>query len=140
MPDTSYKMIAAKAAFDMLQSNPSAVLIDVRSDMEYLMVGHPAGAVHIAWIDAPDWTTNPNFVTEVRKVLLGRTAVHEKDAPVVLLCRSANRSQDAADLLIEEGFENVFVVEGGFEGPLDAHHHRSTSAGWRYEGLPWEQC
>ncbi len=140
MPDTSYKMIAAKAAFDTLQSNPSAVLIDVRSDMEYLMVGHPAGAVHIAWIDAPDWTINPNFVTEVRKVLLGRAAVHEKNAPIVLLCRSANRSQDAADLLIQEGFENVYVVEGGFEGPLDEHHHRSTAAGWRYEGLPWEQC
>lgn len=140
MPETSYKMIAAKAAFDMLHSNPSAVLIDVRSDMEYLMVGHPAGAVHIAWIDAPDWTINPSFVTEVRKVLLGRAAVHEKNAPIVLLCRSANRSQDAADLLIQEGFENVYVVEGGFEGPLDEHHHRSTSAGWRYAGLPWEQC
>ncbi|MDH3453236.1 MAG: rhodanese-like domain-containing protein, partial [Gammaproteobacteria bacterium] len=36
-------MIPAKAAFEMLDSNPSAVLIDVRSDMEYLMVGHPKG-------------------------------------------------------------------------------------------------
>ena len=72
--------------------------------------------------------------------MLGRTAAHEKDAPVVLLCRSANRSQDAADLLLQEGFENVYVVEGGFEGPLDENHHRSTTSGWRHEGLPWEQC
>ena len=138
--EQSYTMISARAAFEMLESNPSAVLIDVRSDMEYLMVGHPKGAVHVSWIDAPDWTVNPNFVPEVRKVLLGRTAVHEKNAPVVLLCRSANRSQDAAELLMNEGFHDVYVVEGGFEGPLDENHHRSTTAGWRYEGLPWEQC
>ena len=140
VPDQSYKMIPAKQAFEMLEGNPSAVLIDVRSDMEYLMVGHPAHAVHIAWIDAPDWTVNPGFVAEVRKVLLGRAAAHEKNAPVVLLCRSANRSQDAADVLIAQGFENVYVVEGGFEGPLDENHHRSKISGWRYEGLPWEQC
>ncbi len=133
-------MIAAKAAFDLLQSNPSAVLIDVRSDMEYLMVGHATGAIHISWIDEPDWTVNPNFVAEVRKVLLGRTAEHEKNAPVLLMCRSANRSQDAADLLVREGLHDVYVVEGGFEGPLDDHHHRSTIAGWRHAGLPWEQC
>jgi len=123
-------MIPATAAFEMLEGNPSAVLIDVRSDMEYLMVGHPRGAVHIAWIDAPDWTVNPSFVAEVRKVLMGRTAAHEKNAPVMLLCRSANRSQDAADLLMGDGFE----------GPLDETHHRSTTSGWRHEGLPWEQC
>ena len=140
MAERNYTMIPAKAAFEMLEGNPSAVLIDVRSDMEYLMVGHPRGAVHIAWIDAPDWTVNPNFVAEVRKVLLGRTATHEKNAPVMLLCRSANRSQDAADLLMGEGFQNVYVVEGGFEGPLDENHHRSTTSGWRHEGLPWEQC
>ena len=140
MPDPSYKMIAPVAAWEMLQANPSAVLIDVRSDMEYLMVGHPKGAIHISWIDWPDWTVNRNFVSEVRKVMLGRTAEHEKNAPVMLICRSANRSADAAELLVKEGFHNVFVVEGGFEGPLDEEHHRSTVSGWRFSALPWEQC
>ena len=27
-----------------------------------------------------------------------------------------------------------------FEGPLNAQHRRNTSAGWRHDGLPWEQC
>ena len=26
------------------------------------------------------------------------------------------------------------------EGELDEDHHRSTIGGWRFEGLPWEQC
>ena len=69
MSEQTYKMIPPRTAFEMLEGNPSAVLIDVRSDMEYLMVGHPKGAVHISWIDAPDWTVNPNFVAEVRKAL-----------------------------------------------------------------------
>jgi hypothetical protein len=28
----------------------------------------------------------------------------------------------------------------GFEGELDDHHHRGALNGWRFEGLPWEQC
>ncbi len=140
MSSNSYATIKPSAAWEMLQANPSAVLIDVRSDMEYLMVGHPKGAIHISWIDWPDWTVNANFVAEVRKVMLGRTAEHEKNAPVLLICRSANRSADAAELLVKEGFHDVHVVDGGFEGPLDDDHHRSTTAGWRFENLPWEQC
>ncbi len=140
MTPEGYELISPGAAWDLLQSNTSAVLIDVRSDMEYLMVGHPKGAIHISWIDWPDWTVNQNFVAEVRKVMLGRTAEHEKNAPVLLICRSANRSADAAELLVKEGFHNVYVVEGGFEGPLDDEHHRSTLSGWRFENLPWEQC
>jgi hypothetical protein len=30
-------------------------------------------------------------------------------------------------------------VLGGFEGPLDHDHHRGAVAGWRHDGLPWEQ-
>ena len=134
-----YKVIKPKAAWDMLTNNPSAVLIDVRSDMEYLMVGHPKGAFQVSWIDEPDWEVNPHFAAEVRKVMLGRTANHEHHAPVLLICRSENRSSDAAELLVKDGFKDIYVVEGGFEGPLDEEHHRSTLAGWRHDNLPWEQ-
>lgn len=123
----------------MLQENARAVLIDVRSTMEYLMIGHPVGAVHISWMDEPDWVVNPHFVAEVRKLMLGGISCHDDCAPILLICRSGNRSLDAGEALIEAGFSRVFNVKGGFEGPLDSHHHRSTTAGWRFEGLPWEQ-
>ena len=136
------KALSPRQAWEMMEENPRVVMIDVRSSMEYLFVGHPAGSVHVPWIDAPNWTVNPHFVTEVRKVLLGGVGmgVHSNDAPVVLICRSGKRSLEAGKLLIENEFKEVFNVDEGFEGELDDHHHRSTTGGWRYHGLPWEQC
>ena len=140
-PRSRLRHISPPDAWALLQSNPAAVLIDVRSTMEYLFVGHPVGAVHIAWIDEPDWTINPDFVREVRKLMLGGLSCPVGECPpVLLICRSGKRSVEAGMALLEDGFPEVYVVEGGFEGPLDEHHHRSTIAGWRFHGLPWEQC
>jgi rhodanese-related sulfurtransferase len=131
-----------KQAWELIERDPRAVLIDVRSSMEYLFVGHPLGSVHVAWIDAPEWIVNPHFVTEVRQVMLGGVGLeeHDSDAPVVLICRSGKRSLEAGKLLIENGFNVVYNIDEGFEGELDEQHHRSSAGGWRYHGLPWEQC
>jgi rhodanese-related sulfurtransferase len=61
------KAFSPLQAFKFVEKNQRAVLIDVRSSMEFLFVGHPAGSVHVPWIDEPDWIVNPAFVTEVRK-------------------------------------------------------------------------
>lgn len=134
--------LTPQQAWQLLQDEPRAVLVDVRSAMEYMFIGHPVGAVHIAWIDEPDWVVNPNFVTEVRKLLLGGVLCDLDDgcAPVVLICRSGKRSREAGMALLEAGFQKVFQVCDGFEGDLDENHHRSTLSGWRFSGLPWEQC
>jgi rhodanese-related sulfurtransferase len=60
--------------------------------------------------------------------------------PIVLICRSGNRSVEAGEALLKSGFTQVYNVLHGFEGELDDKHHRGTTAGWRFEGLPWEQC
>ena len=136
------KSFSPPQAFDFMKEDQRAVLIDVRSSMEFLFVGHPKGSVHVPWIDAPDWVVNPDFVTEVRKVMLGGVGVgeHGSDAPVVLICRSGKRSLEAGKLLLNNGFLDVYNVIEGFEGELDDTHHRSTLGGWRFHGLPWEQC
>ena len=136
------KSFSPPQAFDFAEENKRAVLIDVRSSMEFLFVGHPKGSVHVPWIDAPDWIVNPDFVTEVRKVMLGGVGVgeHTGDAPVVLICRSGKRSLEAGNLLLNNGFLDVYNINEGFEGELDDTHHRSTLGGWRFHGLPWEQC
>jgi rhodanese-related sulfurtransferase len=136
------KTLDPAAAWALLQDQPRAVLIDVRSSMEYLFVGHPKGSVHVAWIDEPDWVVNPHFVTEVRKVMLGGVGLgeHQTDAPVLLICRSGKRSLEAGKILINNEFTEVYNIEEGFEGELDEEHHRSTTGGWRFHGLPWEQC
>ncbi|MGC1816499.1 MAG: rhodanese-like domain-containing protein [Casimicrobiaceae bacterium] len=126
------KHLKPREAFDFLHQHPQAVMIDCRSEMEYLFVGHPAGAHHVAWNEAPDWEVNPHFVGQVKKVA-------SMNRPIVLICRSGQRSTAAGEELEKAGFGEVYNVLDGFEGPLDDDHHRGTVGGWRKEGLPWEQ-
>jgi rhodanese-related sulfurtransferase len=142
MTEARLKVLNAREAHELMQGDPRAVLIDIRSSMEYLFVGHPAGAVHVPWIDEPDWDVNPHFTREVRKVMLGGASCVQPDscAPVILICRSGKRSKLAGEKLIADGFSEVYHIDEGFEGDLDEHHHRSTLGGWRFHGLPWEQC
>ena len=130
------RSLKPKEAYEFLQARPNALLVDVRSNMEHLFVGHPVGSVHIPWIDEPDWKVNPHFVTQVRQAILGGVG---GAAAVLLICRSGHRSIDAGLALEEAGFKEVYNVLEGFEGPLDPDHHRGTLGGWRKEGLPWEQ-
>lgn len=126
-----------------MQDEPSAVLIDVRSNMEFLFIGHPIGSVHLAWIDEPEWEPNPNFAREVRELMLGKVICDQESGdcpPILLICRSGRRSLVAGEKLIEAGFRNIYNVKEGFEGPRDDSHHRSTISGWRFEDFPWEQC
>ena len=127
------KHLTPLQAEQFLRENPDAVFIDCRSEMEYLFVGHPAGAHHVAWNDGPDWAINPHFVGQVSKIA-------SVNRPVVVICRSGQRSVDAGHALEQAGFTDVVNVLEGFEGPLDAQHQRSKISGWRFHGLPWEQC
>jgi rhodanese-related sulfurtransferase len=122
-----------KEAYEFLLKNPSAIFVDCRSEMEYLFVGHPVGAILVPWNDGPNWEINPDFVAHVKKA-------SSVDRPIVLICRSGNRSLDAGHALEEAGFTKVHNVLHGFEGELNDKHHRGSTTGWRYEGLPWEQC
>jgi rhodanese-related sulfurtransferase len=127
------KSLKPKEASQFLKSNPSAVLIDVRSEIEFLFVGHPVGSIHVPWNDGPDWEINPDFVAHAKKIA-------NENRPVLLICRSGVRSLDAGQALEEAGFKEVYNVLHGFEGELDDAHQRSSLNGWRHDGLPWEQC
>ena len=124
--------LTPQQAFDFLRTNPEAVFIDVRSEMEYMFVGHPEGSILIPWVDGPDWEIDPNFVAQVKKAA-------SMNRPVVLICRSGRRSVDAGQALEKAGLQEVYNVLNGFEGDLDEHHHRNSHNGWRHSGLPWAQ-
>jgi rhodanese-related sulfurtransferase len=127
------KNLSARQSWELMQQQRHAVLIDVRTKFEHSFIGHPPEAVHIAWKELPDWTFNPEFIALVME------AVPNRDTPVLLLCRSGQRSLEAAHALEEVGYTQLFNIEGGFEGSLDNNKHRSNVSGWRFQGLPWQQ-
>jgi rhodanese-related sulfurtransferase len=136
-------------AWEMFQADPTMIFVDIRSSGEFFFVGHPRGAIHVAWVDEPDWVVNPNFVNDVRQVAQSRLETLEaeikqsmmaENIPILLLCRSGHRTLDAGKMLCDSGFAKVYNVLEGFEGPLDEERHRGSLGGWRYYNLPWEQC
>jgi len=128
------KNMTPKEAWALLQSNPQALLIDVRMEIESLYVGRPPHSVNLPWYEYPELTHEPHVFCKAVEAEAG-----SKARPLVLLCRSGTRSLDAARALEREGFSNVCNVLHGFEGDRDEAHHRSRLNGWRFDGLPWEQ-
>lgn len=122
------------AAHALLQEKPEAMLIDCRTEIEHMYVGHPVGAEHVAWQEAPDWEVDPEFVEKVRWLVR-----NDLSRPLLIICRSGHRSIMAGEALEAAGFVNVINVLEGFEGPLDDDYHRGTLGGWRCRGLPWYQ-
>ncbi|WP_457592736.1 rhodanese-like domain-containing protein [Hydrogenimonas sp.] len=141
--------IDAKEAAKMIKEE-GAVLIDVRDPREFLYAGHAVGSVNIpiffVRIDLPPVATrlkvaeverkkekaihvkksyrpmmdeNKKFVEEVKKAAGGNM-----EKPLILICRSGERSHYAANKLAKNGFENVYNIEKGF------------LFDWRASGLP----
>jgi rhodanese-related sulfurtransferase len=104
MPDT-LKSLTPGEAWKLMSEDARALLVDIRSSMEFLFVGHPRGAVHVPWIDEPDWVVNPDFVTDVRKLILGGVVEDDSQGsvPIILICRSGKRSKEAGHKLLEAG-------------------------------------
>jgi rhodanese-related sulfurtransferase len=135
------KEISPQKAWDLLQSRPDSTLLDVRSTMEYLYVGHPLGAVHVPLKEPPDWSLEPDFAEKVRSVLVNKTqdSGNVDSLPVLIICRSGKRSLEAAEELSRNGFSETFNITEGFEGEKDEKNQRGTVNGWRFHNLPWEQ-
>ncbi len=139
MTNKQIKDLNPVQAWEMIQHTANAVLIDVRSRMEFEYVGHPVGAINIVWKEPPDWRVNPDFSAQFEKVLAEELQRPPQDTTILTICRSGKRSREAAENLAEHGFTNLFNIAEGFEGERDGNKHRGTLNGWRFHGLPWEQ-
>ncbi len=141
MSETNIKGISSQKAWEILESDPQAVLLDVRTNMEYEYVGHPLNALNIPWMNAPDWKVDTGFVDKVRQTLQKKSGASDESlesVAILAICRSGKRSLAAAAELARWGFSNLYNIEDGFEGDLD-NKRRSTVNGWKFSGLPWEQ-
>lgn len=124
-------------AWELLDRDPEAVLVDVRSEAEWMFVGLPDVSalgkrlVTAVWSHWPSGARNEQFLADLSKAGV-------RSGPVVFLCRSGHRSQGAAAAATSAGITPSYSVRTGFEGELDEHGHRG-STGWRACGLPWRQ-
>jgi len=128
-----------KQVWQALLDDADARLIDVRTDAEWTYVGLPdltdAGKqpVLIPWQIFPAMAVNADFVGQMAEA--GLTPGHK----LYFLCRSGVRSLAAAAAAEAAGYEAVFNVLDGFEGPPDGDGHRGRVAGWKADGLAWRQ-
>ena len=114
-----------------LESEPSAVYLDVRSEHEFEQ-GHPAGSINIPLFHFDPITKQPQPNHQFLAVVL---ALVEQDSPVYLGCTSGQRSHQAATLLQSAGYDAVFNVDGGFNGKRDPFGV-ILQDGWSQCGLP----
>jgi rhodanese-related sulfurtransferase len=130
--------ITPEEAWQLLDGDPNAVLVDVRTDAEWRFVGVPdlsplsRDAVFIEW-NRTDGTRNQGFVDDLKAA-----GITPGERPVVFLCRSGNRSIGAAEAATEAGIGPSYNILDGFEGGLDEQRHRGRT-GWKAVGLPWRQ-
>ena len=131
--------ISSKQCFERLSEESSSYLVDVRTKPEWLFVGLPdlqslnKQTICVSWNVYPNMEINVNFESEILE-----SGINKQDA-IFLICRSGNRSSDAAEFLTSRGFTNCFNVKDGFEGEIGPNHQRSTINGWKYSKLPWKQ-
>jgi len=122
--------LTPQEAFELLQLNPQAVLVDVRSRAELELVGRVPSAIHIEWAFYPGMVVNDHFAAQLQERL-------DDDLIVMFLCRTAGRSHYAAALAKQLGFSHAYNVLEGFEGAANALNQRTLINGWKHAGLPW---
>ena len=130
----SVKQINPVQTHEVLQQNPNAVYIDVRTTQEFEN-GHVPGAANIP-VTLPDPMTgrmmpNPNFLQLVE-------AKYARDKTIILGCQMGGRAQYAADMLDQSGFKDVSNMQGGFGGAKDPMG-RLVAPGWLQSNLPIEK-
>lgn len=94
--DSGYRKITAEKAKKMMDENEQVILLDVRT-VEEFDEKHIDGAILI-----PDYEIDDRAETDLP----------DKDALILVYCRSGRRSEIAANDLISLGYTNVYDFGG----------------------------
>ncbi|OCA83186.1 hypothetical protein A8F94_18900 [Bacillus sp. FJAT-27225] len=93
---SSYETVNAEKAKELVDSGKIDGILDVRTPEEY-QAGHIEGAIMI-----------PLQVIESQMAKLG------KDKTYLVYCRSGNRSQQASEILSQNGFKHIYNMSDGY--------------------------
>jgi len=112
--------LSAPEALDKLEAQ-EVTLVDIRTPREWRQTGVASGALRIDM-------TDKRFVRQLLDAVNG-----DRNAPIVLICRTGNRTGYVMGELKKLGFGNVSHVAEGMAGS-------AAGPGWIKRGLPVEQC
>ena len=143
MDSNEIKQISSNEAFEEIHSNVGALLIDVRSELEWKKIGIPdlgdlnERLVLLELQSMPSMEINQNFLVELEETLSKRNVKN-----VMFMCKAGVRSQAAAVKSISvllNANKNIKIcnVSDGFEGKGFSIFGGKTS-GWKNSGLPWK--
>ncbi|WP_135077139.1 rhodanese-like domain-containing protein [Terasakiella sp. SH-1] len=141
--------VTALEAYDILQKDTKALLIDVRDPVEIMFTGWTNDTdIHVPFriVDRTrvtgksfEFPVNETFMNEIEEKLAEKGAT--KDTTLIFMCRSGStRSAPAASMFFELGYKNAYTMVDGFEGgKLKEGKSMGVRAknGWRNSGLPW---
>lgn len=145
--------LTPQQAYDMKKANPKGVaFFDIRTRAEAMYVGWPGDAdALVPYVEhqelMSDWDDkramyklepNQEFVSELERRLKEMNL--GKDATIILICRSGDRSSKAQDRLQMAGYSRVYGIAEGFEGDLAKEGAKSGQRavnGWKNANLPW---
>ncbi|WP_300672738.1 rhodanese-like domain-containing protein [Desulfoluna sp.] len=134
--------LTATEAWTLWQAHPEqTIVLDVRTQEEYMLVGHAPMARNIpVMFLEPTWeriamTPNSDFISQIKNQF-------KQDALLLLMCRSGGRSAMAVNALAEVGFTRVYNIIDGFEGDkIRERGHNNDGKrmlnGWKNAGAPW---
>ncbi|MCX5616263.1 rhodanese-like domain-containing protein [Bombella sp. TMW 2.2559] len=120
------KHSTAKDAWGSLKADGQAILVDVRTPEEWAQVGMPELGSIGKKVVALTWGAG----SEAEFIHGLEQAVPNKATPLFFICRSGMRSQKAAELAAQAGYETLTNVVDGFG---DKH---GPGTGWKACGLP----
>lgn len=124
------KELSAQDAYELMQSDPEVIYLDVRSVPEF-EAGHPTTAINIPILHltpGAGMTPNEEFAAVVGAAL-------PRNAKVVVGCKTGGRSARACEVMSQMGYADVANVRGGFVGAMDSAG-RVTEPGWSLLNLP----
>lgn len=98
-----YHKLSAEEAKQKIDSGDALLIVDVRTEEEF-KTGHIQDAILI-----------PNETITIEQP----TLLPEKNATILVYCRSGNRSKQAADKLVEMGYTQVYDFGGIVDWPYD---------------------
>ncbi len=81
-------------------------VIDIRTEPEWKETGVVSGSKLLTFFDEKGRADPPAWLAKVK-------AVAQPDQPVVLICRSGNRTRAATQFLSQQGYKTVYNVTGG---------------------------